>query len=154
MAINAHLSLKINNADVKGESTQLSDGSIECHSFAIGVSNPIDWSTGAASGRREYSAIVITKRIDRASPLIWKALCTNQIVEGKFKFFRPPVDGGAVDEQFYTVEFKNGRIESVSQSIASDHPAENISFAYRTITITYDSKAAKGVTHTDDWSKS
>jgi type VI secretion system secreted protein Hcp len=153
MAINAHLFLKIAGADAKGESTQKDDGGIECHNVSFGVSNPIDWSTGAASGRREYQAISIQKRVDKLTPLLYKALTTNQTVEGKIKFWRPPADGGAVDEQFFTVEFKYGRVESISDSSGSDHPAESVTFAYRAITITYDSKAAKGVTHSDDWSK-
>ncbi len=153
MAINAHLYLKIAGADAKGESTQQGDGGIELYSVSFGVSNPIDWGTGAASGRRDYSPISVTKRVDKLTPLLYKALCTNQTVEGKIKFWRPPVDGGAVDEQFFTLEFKYGRVESISDSASSDHPSETVSFAYRAITITYDSKAAKGVTHSDDWSK-
>lgn len=151
MAESPHLSLKIAGAKTDGESTQLADGQIECYSFSFGISNPIDWATGAASGRREYSSIAISKRVDKASPLLMKALVTNQIVEGVFKFFRPPADGKAASEHFYTIEIKHGRVESVSQSGGMDVPTESVTFAYRSITCTF---VKGGVTHADDWSKS
>ena len=150
MAENPHLSLKIAGAKTDGESTQFTDGQIECHSFGFGISNPIDWATGAASGRRQYTSIAISKRIDKASPLLMKALVTNQIIDGVFKFFRPPADGKAVSEHFYTIEIKHGRVESVNQSGGSDLPIETVTFAYRAITCTF---VKGGVTHADDWSK-
>jgi type VI secretion system secreted protein Hcp len=154
MAENAHLYLKINNADVKGDSTQVADGSIEISSISWAVSTPIDWATGAASGRRDYAAISITKRIDKATPLIFKAITTNQIVEGKIKFFRPHPTGDATTENYYTLEFKAGRIESISQSVGGgDIPMESIGFAFRAFTMTYDTKGATGITATDDWQK-
>jgi type VI secretion system Hcp family effector len=154
MAENAHLTLKIAGAEAKGSSTQVTDGSIECYSVSFGVTNPIDWATGSASGRREYSAIAITKRTDKVSPLLMKALTGNQVVEGSIKFFRPPHDGSDKSEPYYTIEFKFGRIESFQMSSGGgDIPMESVTFAYRQITHTYDSKDAKGVTFTDDWSK-
>jgi type VI secretion system secreted protein Hcp len=79
-----------------------------------------------------------------------KALVQNQLVEGTIKFFRPPADGKAVSEHFYTIEFKSGRVESVQQSGSSDVPMESVTFAYRAITCTF---VKGGVTHADDWSK-
>src|SRR4051812_32017750 len=124
MAENPHLKLTIGGTAVKGQSTQRHDDTIECYGFSFGVSNPIDLATGAASGRRQYSSINITKRIDKASPLLLKALVTNQVVKGTFKFFRPTVKGDAATEHFYTVEFDHGRVESVQQSGAGDVPME------------------------------
>jgi type VI secretion system secreted protein Hcp len=149
MAENPHLKLTIGSTAVKGQSTQRHDDTIECYSVSFGVSNPIDWATGAASGRRQYSSINISKRIDKASPLLLKALVTNQEVKGTFKFYRPTIKGDAVTENFYTIEFEHGRVESVQQSGAGDVPMESVSFAYRKITVTI---TDGGVTHTDDWS--
>jgi type VI secretion system secreted protein Hcp len=154
MAENAHLYLKINGTAVAGDSTSLSDGSIELQSVSWGVHAPIDWQLGSYTGRREYSAVSASKRIDKASPLMFKALTTNQIVEGTIKFFRPTAAGDAVSENFYTLDFKAGRIESISQGAGgSDIPTETIAFAFRSFTMTYDTKGAKGITNQDDWQK-
>lgn len=153
MAMNPHLTLKIAGNAAKGDSTQLADGSVELYSVAFGVSQAMDTSTGAPAGRREYSSLVVSKRVDKLTPLLFQALTTNQTVEGTVKFWRAPVDGSAVDEQFFTLDFKVGRIESITVGGGTDHPSESLSFVFRAITITYDSKGAKGVTHSDDWSK-
>jgi type VI secretion system secreted protein Hcp len=154
MADNAHLTLKINGTAVAGESTSLSDGSIELHSVSWGVSCAVDWQLGSYTGRREYSAVSATKRICKATPLLFKALTTNQIVEGTIKFFRPTAAGDAVSENYYTLDFKAGRIESISQGVGgSEVPTETIGFAFRSFTMTYDTKGAKGITAGDDWQK-
>lgn len=150
MAENPHLSLKIGGAKADGESTQYTDGQIECQSFGFGISVPIDSATGAAAGRRQYSPITLVKRIDKASPLLMKALVTNQIIDGVFKFFRPPADGKSASEHFYTIEIKHGRVESVAQNGGSDVPTETVAFGFRAITCTF---VKGGVTHSDDWSK-
>jgi type VI secretion system secreted protein Hcp len=144
-----HLKLSIGGSPVSGVSTQFTDGSIECLSFSWGVTNPIDWATGSASGRAQYQAIAISKRVDKTSPLLHKALCTNQAVEGTFKFFHPPADAKDKTDNFYTVEFKFGRVEAISfTSGSNDIPMETVTFAYRAVTLTF---VKGGISSADDW---
>jgi len=150
MAENVHLYLKIEGSDIKGASTQLEDGGIECYSLSFGVSNPVDWQTGSSTGRCQYQAIAISKRIDKDSPLLLVALAKNQNIDAKFKFFRPKQGSDSESENFYTITIKYGRVESVSQSGSSEIPMETITFAYRGI----DCVITDGnVTHTDDWKR-
>ena len=116
MAETVHLHLKVNGAVVRGDSSQTSlgrDGSIECVHYEQKVGTARDAGTGQATGRRQYEPLVIRKRIDRASPLLFKALTENQKIEGVFQFFRPNPSGDGTTEQFYTVTIKDGRIASV-----------------------------------------
>lgn len=159
MAETVHLFLKANGAQIKGESTQTSlgrEGSIECIAYEQGVATAREAATGYVVGRRQYSPLTITKRIDAASPLLMKALVNNEKVEAAFKFFRPNPAGDGTTEQFYTVSFKEGNVYSIKQRVtetihpvtAHDPPLEDVAFIFKTISWTY---TKGGVTHEDSW---
>ena len=159
MAETVHLYLKANGTDVQGESTQISLGrenSIECVYFESGVETAREAGSGLATGRRRYDPIVIRKRIDKSSPLLYKALCNNEALEAIFKFFRPSPVGDGTTQMFYTIEFSKGRlsrIREVSPDVidpisTTNPPLEEISFVFHTITWTY---TDGGITHTDTW---
>jgi len=159
MAETVHLYLKANGQAIAGESTQVSLGradSIECLYYQQSVRTAREAGSGMASGRRTFEPLLIRKRIDKASPLIQKALCTNQVIEGVFKFFRPHPGGDGTTEQFYTVSIKRGRIASVNQYVpdtfipaSSAEPAlEEVTFVFHTIKWTF---TQGGVEHEDTW---
>lgn len=160
MAETIHLYLKANGADIKGESTQTSLGrqdSIECVYFESSVRTAREAGSGAATGRRSYEPLIIRKRIDKSTPLIYKALVRNEVIDGIFKFFRPNPTGDGTTEQFYTVEIKQGRVSSfkavspdcIDPASSMDPPLEEISFQFHTISWTYTNG---GITHEDTWS--
>jgi type VI secretion system secreted protein Hcp len=146
-----HLYLKINGAAVKGESTQSSLGrqdSIECiyYEHSIGsASIAAGANREVARGAPRYNPIVIRKRIDKSSPLLIKAISDNQPVEGIFKFFRPNPTGDGTTQQFYTVRFEGGHVDSIKQYVpdtidpatASDPPMEEVTFSYSSVSFTY-----------------
>lgn len=159
MAETVHLYLKSNGSDIQGESTQTSLGrenSIECLYFEDSVRTAREKGTGMATGRRTYNPIIIRKRIDKSSPLLAKALCNNEIIEGTFKFFRPSPSGDGTTQQFFTVEIAEGRINSIKRvnpdtidpASAQEPPTEEIGFVFHTITWTYEDG---GIVHTDNW---
>jgi type VI secretion system secreted protein Hcp len=159
MAETVHLYLKANGADIKGNSSQSSLGradSIECLYFENSVITAREAGSGIATGRRQHQPILIRKRIDKASPLIMKALCENQVIEGKFKFFRPNPSGDGTTQQFYTIEIKQGRVGSARKWVpdtfvpatSTEPPLEEVTFVYHTITWTYEDG---GITHQDTW---
>jgi type VI secretion system secreted protein Hcp len=159
MAETVHLYLKANGSDIQGESSQTSMGrenSIECVYFTSSVKTAREAGSGMATGRRQHEPIMIRKRIDKSTPLIAKALCENQVIEGKFKFFRPNPTGDGSTEQFYTVEIKKGRIASqrtwlpdtIVPASTMEPPLEEVSFVFHSIVWTYTNG---GVTHEDTW---
>ena len=161
MAETVHLYLKANGTDIKGESTQTSldrENSIECLYFEQAVKTAREAGSGMASGRRQYEPLLIRKRIDKASPLISKALVENQVIEGKFKFFRPNPTGDGTTEQFFTIEVKQGRVASqklyspdtIVPATSTEPPLEEVSFVFHTINWTYTNG---GVTHEDTWDR-
>lgn len=159
MAETVHLFLKANGSDIAGESTQTSLGrenSIECLYVEDSVRTAREKGSGMATGRRTYGPIQIVKRIDKSSPLLARALCKNEVIEGVFKFFRPNPTGDGTTEQFFTMKIKQGRIASIKRvspdtldpasSLAP--PTETVEFVFHTISWTYEDG---GVEHEDSW---
>lgn len=143
-----HLYLKANGKDIKGESTQISLGradSIECVYYQQSVQTSREASSGMATGRRQFEPIMITKRIDKSSPLLQRALANNEKIDAMFKFFRPNPQGDGTTQQFYTVVISNARIASIKQmspdtikpATSSDPPTEDVTFAYGKIQYLY-----------------
>ncbi len=161
MAMTVHLYLTANGTKIDGDSTIESlerADSIECLSFSDSVRTAREASSGLASGERTYEPIRIVKRIDKASPLIAKALCNNEAIEGTFKFFRPNPAGDGTTEQFFTVVIEEGRVGSVTRispdtidpASSNAPPTEEVSFVFGKIRWTYE---PDGVEHEDHWSQ-
>jgi len=159
MAETVHLYLKASGEDIKGESTQTSLGredSIECLYFKDSVRTAREKGSALATGRRTYEPLQFRKRIDKSSPLLAKALCNNQVIEGSFKFFRPDPAGGGTTEHFFTVEFGEGRIAAIERvspetwdpAKADEPPMEVVAFVFHNITWTYE---PSGASHHDNW---
>jgi type VI secretion system secreted protein Hcp len=160
MAETVHLYLKANGTDIKGESTQTSLGrqdSIECTQFLHSVRTAREAGSGMATGRRTYEPIKINKRIDKATPLIAKAMANNEKIDAEFKFFRPNPTGDGTTEQFYSVKVTAGRVAAIEWKVedtmdpasSTRPPEETVSFVFHTITWTY---TQGGIQHEDKWS--
>ncbi len=82
----------------------------------------------------------------------------NQVCEGIFKFYRPNPKGDGTTEQFFSVEFKGGRIfsqklvvlDTLDPEAIHHPPLEEISVVFTGITQTY---TDGGITHEDSWEK-
>lgn len=159
MAETVHLFLKVNGTAISGESTQTSLGrenSIECVYFEQEVKSSRDSTTGAATGRRIYEPILIRKRIDKATPLLAKAMTENATCDATFKFYRPHPLGDGTTEQFFSIDLKKGRVSYLKTWLpavydpdtAADAPMEDVRFVFHTIDWTYTNG---GVTHEDTW---
>ncbi|MCL4249753.1 MAG: type VI secretion system tube protein Hcp [Anaerolineae bacterium] len=157
MSYTVNLFLKANGVEIQGESTQASLGrenSIECLSYADSVHSTVVTTAGRARGRAQYDPIVFRKRIDKSTPLLFRALCNNEVIEGVFRFFRPNPTGDGTTEQFFTVEIAQGRIASIRRTspdtldpAAATHPAEEeVSITFQAITVRYENG---GVEHQD-----
>lgn len=154
MAETVHLTLiAAVGGQIEGDSTETTMGredTIEC--FAFEQVGKVPMSSSGATGRRSYQPIRIVKAIDRATPLLAKALTENQSLTGTFRFYRPsPSDG--TTEQFFTIEIRDGRVASVRQfvldaGVATQPPLEEVTFAFRTISWTF---VDGGIVHEDTW---
>ena len=151
MALNAYLSLSgAKTGDVRGSVTQKGrEGKIMVIAVSHEVISPRDAATGLAMGRRQHEPLVITKQIDRASPLLHQMQSSDEtITRSPLDFWAPQVRaaGGAGTEALvYTITLAEASISSISTVMANNKdPAlakfetyEEVGFSYRQITWTW-----------------
>lgn len=157
MALNAYLTLKgQKQGQIKGSVTQKGrEGSIAVYAVNHEVLSPRDAGSGLATGKRQHKPIVITKEIDKASPLLFKALVTNEtLTEAVLKFFAPQANGTEANN--YTIKLTNAAIASIQTDMENNkfEPGtklpvlERIALTYQKIEWTW---VDGGVTTGDDW---
>ncbi len=158
MAQAVFLELKSNGTAIDGESTVESMGRadmIECILYKDGVTTARD-GQGQATGLRQYDPIIIEKRIDKSTPLLAKALRANEVIEAKFRFYRPNPAGDGTTEQYFTIEILEGRVSSIHRTVENTlnpsssefPPFERIAFVFHTFTNIYETT---GAMDTDNW---
>jgi type VI secretion system secreted protein Hcp len=162
MAETIHWELKANGNLIRGESTQHDlgrEGTIECVAFRDRVRTARELGSRAAVGRRVHEPIEVVKRIDASTPLLAKALCRNEVIEGVLRFYRPSPRGDGSTEQFFTVEISGGRIDAIERSSpnaidpaeSKSPPLETVRVVYHTIRWVYE---PNGSEYVDRWSDS
>ncbi|MFX0117565.1 MAG: type VI secretion system tube protein TssD [Candidatus Hodarchaeota archaeon] len=131
-------------------------GYIECSSYRHSLITPREESTGMLIGKRQHKPVKITKSLDSATPLILKALITNEVINATILFIRTADSG---DEHYFTVILENGYVAGVSQlsedaemggesTSPSKLPIEEITFVYSKIIWTY---ILNGNSSDDSW---
>ena len=75
------LFLKANGQDINGDNTREGqENSIECFYFEQKGTQAFNAASGHASGKRQYTPIIIRKPVDSSTPLLHKALALGQVV--------------------------------------------------------------------------
>ena len=140
----------------KGQSaTRQHQNEIQGLQFVSLLTSPRDAGTGMATGKRQYSPIVFTKEWDAASPQIFEAAATNELLSlVEFDFIRTAPDGR---EYIYeTIKLTDATISSVKHYIgfpdAGESPdsraLEDVGITFRKIEI---SNNDGKTTAMDDW---
>lgn len=167
MAFQAHISIKgKKQGQFKGESTEdkRKDKWMPVLAFGYAALSPRDVTTGQASGKRQHQPVVITKEWGAASPQIFQALTSNEVldpVELEFTKTNPLGE----EYVYHTIKLTEAKILSIKQYIreyqpesaqTARHPAgvdavelEDVSFTFRKIEM--ENKDGK-TTFVDDWS--
>jgi type VI secretion system secreted protein Hcp len=131
---------------LSGSSTQGTrlDG-IEVLSWSHGVSAPREAGSGLATGRRQYQPLIIRKRIDKASPLLYRALGQTETFPSLKIAINEP---GATKGPTLTITLTNAQVtEIVTGDVDGDGaPDEQVSFVFEKI-----EWSANGVTYQDTW---
>ncbi len=131
------------------------EGSILVQAFDHVVEIPTD-SRGIASGRRVHRPIVLTKEIDKSTPMLYQALCTGELLtELELNWYR--IDGSGEEELYYTMKMFNGMITKihpyVENILLKDNAQllhmEKVHIAYEKIIWTWE---PDGIEYEDAWS--
>ncbi|HND28985.1 MAG TPA: type VI secretion system tube protein TssD, partial [Myxococcota bacterium] len=147
MALNAYLTLKgQKQGEVKGSVTQKGrEGKINVIAVSHSIVSPRDPQSGLPTGQRQHKPFVITKELDKSSPILYNMLCTNEnISEWTLQFWTPQVraaTGVATEVQHYTVRLTNANIASINfvqpnvrdPNLAKFAEYEEVAFTYEKI---------------------
>jgi type VI secretion system secreted protein Hcp len=132
---------------INGESTVSNHrDEIVVESWNWGIANAAPASTGGAgsAGRATFADFTFTHRADRASPLLWKACATGQVIRtATLSVSRP----GPVAQDYMTIKFTEVRVTSVALAdSASDTqpPIESVSLGYAKVDYQYRPQNANG----------
>ena len=157
MALNAYLKLKAQKSgEIKGSVTQEGrQGKIAVIAVSHDIISPRDAASGLPTGKRMHKPFVITKELDKSSPLLYNILVNNEnIPEWELQFWTPSATGAEV--QHYSVKLTNANIASIDFRMANNkHPDlmkfseyEEVAFTYQKIEWTW---KEGGITAMDDW---
>ena len=92
-------------------------------------------ATGQASGRPQHGNIVVTKELGQASPALFRALNTHEVLrEVTFEFVRPALGKG---EQVYkTLRLSNATVASIRRlATRGTRDLEEVTFAFERETL-------------------
>ncbi|MEZ4298276.1 MAG: Hcp family type VI secretion system effector [Polyangiaceae bacterium] len=162
MALNAYLRLTgQKQGEIKGSVTQKGrDGSIMVIAVSHEIVSPRDAASGLPTGKRMHKPFVITKELDKSSPLLYNVLVNNEnISKWEIQFWTPQIKattGVGSEVQHYTVKLENANIASIAfRMLNNKNPDltryaeyEEIAFTYQKITWTWNDG---GITAEDDW---
>jgi type VI secretion system secreted protein Hcp len=127
--------------------------------YTHNITIPRDPLSGQPSGQRVHSPFVVTKLLDKASPLLMNALVTGETLSKiEIKKYRTNYEGKL--EHYYTTILEDAVIVDINSDAphriseagaASDvAPLEHVSFSYRKISWRHEIASTSGQ---DDWRK-
>ncbi len=161
-AFDTSMTLKANGEDIEGCSTITSNDRentipILAMSQAVQVAyDPAAGAGGGATGNRIHAPLQVRIAGSCGStPLLYKALVQNEVVEATIKFYEPDPSGSGETRHGFTIELAQARIVALTMVGVSDSGREPggvgdllMSIAYGQITWTYE---PTGITHEDRW---
>jgi type VI secretion system secreted protein Hcp len=130
------------------------EGTILVQAFDHVVEIPTD-DRGVASGRRVHRPMKITKEIDKSTPMLYQALCTNELLtEATLDWYR--LDGTGEHELYYSVFMQNAFVTRIRPWVPNvlDRSSEglghmeDVSITYEKIIWTWE---PDGVEYEDVW---
>ncbi len=142
MPLNAYLSLSgVVHGDVKGSVTQKGrEGKILVIAADHEVLSPRDAATGQATGRRMHKPFRIVKLVDKATPVLYSMLSTNERTsQWELQFWRAnAVRGTGAEVQYYTVRLTNAAITDIAFHMPNTQNPDTVKYAeYEEVSFTY-----------------
>ena len=141
---------KAGSLAIKGETTDdtyKANNAFELYSWSWGASNPVtigSASTGTGGGKVSLSSFNVMKKSDLASPTLFSA-CAQGVHFPKATVVMRKAGGSQV--VYLTYVFSEVYVESIQWSGSTggdDTPTESVSFAFKSVSITYQPQDTTG----------
>ena len=107
-------------------------GWIQLLSFNLGVQSPRDPQSGLPTGKRQHEPIVVTKAVDKSSPILLQASSTRRVIP-QVVIELVTRDGS----KKYSITLTKAVVTSIKMSSGGDRPSESISLDFETIEYRY-----------------
>ena len=149
MALRVHMTIEGATQGQITEACSLRTGredTVELIALNQGISIPTNDESGQITGHARFEPLIVTKEIDRSSPMIQKGLVTNEVLKVTLQFYRFATDGKGKEELYYTILLERatvanyrGVLHNTLDAASAKLPAlETVGFAFRDITVTYE----------------
>jgi type VI secretion system secreted protein Hcp len=154
------------SGQIKGGVSQKGrEDSVQVIGYSHEIVSPRDPHSGLPTGQRMHKPLVITKQLDKSTPLFYQVLCTNENLSSvTIKFWSAQIkstSGVTTSVQHYTVKLTNASIAQIQAMSADDshtetakageksgEDIEKISFTYNSIEWTW---TDGGISANDSW---
>ena len=157
MALNAYLTiLAEKQGPIRGSVTHKGrEGKILVFAVMHEIVCPRDPASGRPTGKRVHKPFIVTKELDRSTPLLYSVLTNNENIKAwELQFWQPSPAG--VERQHFTVRLTNAHMSSIHFRMANTRSAraarlpeyEEIAFTYQKIEWTW---TDGGLSTEDDW---
>jgi type VI secretion system secreted protein Hcp len=157
MALNAYLTiLAEKQGQIRGSVTQKGrEGKILVSAVTHEIVCPRDPASGRPTGKRMHKPFIVTKELDRSTPLLYSVLANNEnIKQWELQFWQPSPTG--VERQHFTVRLTNANISSIHFRMANNRSLklarfpeyEEVAFTYQKIEWVW---TDGGLSSEDDW---
>jgi type VI secretion system secreted protein Hcp len=124
------------------------EGAIKVIGMSHELVSPRDPASGLPTGKRQHKPFVITKQLDRSSPLLYAAWSSNELIKSFVLDVYLPGAKGA-ETRAYTVTLTNASIASIQLVTDADgNPRHVVSFTYQKIEWVWNDG---GLVAEDDW---
>ncbi len=127
---------------ITGSGTPKGPGYIDVLSWSWGMHNIGSQGSSSGAGRESsapsVSEIVVTKALDKSSPLLWnKCVSGTHFVTVTLYMDPAPSSAGASTGDAMTMTMSNVRISRISIGSGGDRPSESLSFTFAKIKVDY-----------------
>ena len=118
---------------IAGDSVQPGHtGEIDVVSFASSISVPLKGkASGAAVQKAIAEPITVVTHLDRATPKLFQALATNEVLTSVEIDFERPLAGGQEFETFYRIVLSNAQVVQLTTNDGGDAPTEQVSLVWQ-----------------------
>lgn len=162
MALNAYLRLKgKKQGEIKGSVVEKGkENKIRVIAVNHDITSPRDAAIGLPTGKVMHKPLIITKELDKSSPFLYNALCTNEsMTEFELQFWTPQkgvTSGVGAEKQHYTIRLTNAGISDIKFRMPNNKNPELVNLTeYEEISFTYQKIDwiwnEGGISAQDDW---
>ena len=132
------------------------EGTIGVIAVDHAIVSPRDPASGLPTGKRMHSPLVIVTHIDKATPLLYNSLVTNEnLPTVELDYWKTAQDGS--ESIYFKIKLTNANISSIKQTNqnSQDDPHVNLFGEYEEVSFTYQkiewTWVDGGITAIDDW---